>query len=92
MIYRRTGRFRDAYRTLPKEIQEKVIRPFSLFKTNPRHPSLVIKKMKGREDIWEGRIDQDYRFTFHFEKDEKTGETICVFRNVDSHDACLKNP
>lgn len=38
------------------------------------------------------RIDQQYRFTFHYEKDEATGEIICVFRNVDNHDECLKNP
>jgi len=92
MIYRRTERFRKAFLALPPEIQVEVIKTFELFKQNQNHPSLRIKKIKGREGIWEGRIDQAYRFTFHFEKNVQTGEAVCVFRNIDDHDACLKNP
>ncbi len=92
MIYRRSERFRKAFKALPQTIQEKVIKAFALFREDRNHPSLVIKKIKGVEDVWEGRIDQQYRFTFHYEKDEVGGETICVFRNVDNHDECLKNP
>lgn len=92
MIYRRTARFRKAFQMLPRQAQEKVIKAFALFQSDPNHPSLVIKKIKGLEGIWEGRIDQNYRFTFHYEKDALSGETVCVFRNVDHHDACLKNP
>lgn len=92
MIYRRTARFRKAFRALPPETQKKAIKAFIMFQSNPNHPSLVIKKIKGMEGVWEGRIDQDYRFTFHYEKDPVSGDTICAFRNVDSHDACLKNP
>jgi mRNA-degrading endonuclease RelE of RelBE toxin-antitoxin system len=66
MIYRRTGRFKTAYDQLPKEIQDKVIKAFELFKENPRHPSLVVKRVKGVKGIWEGRIDQFYRFTILF--------------------------
>ena len=92
MIYRRTERFKTAFVNLPKETQEKVYKAFALLKEDPGHPSLMIKKMQGLEDIWEGRIDQEYRFTFHYEIEEITGETVCVFRNIDNHDACLKNP
>jgi mRNA-degrading endonuclease RelE of RelBE toxin-antitoxin system len=92
MIYRRTERFKKAYRTLPEPIRQKVAKAFLLFQENPSHPSLGIKKVQGHAGIWEGRIDQQYRFTFHFEKDRATGDTICVFRNVDNHDECLKNP
>jgi mRNA-degrading endonuclease RelE of RelBE toxin-antitoxin system len=92
MIYRRSERFHKAFHDLPRNIQEKVINAFTLFRENPEHLSLVIKKIRGMEGVWEGRIDQKYRFTFHYEKDETTGETICVFRNLDNHDACLKNP
>ncbi len=92
MKYRRTERFRKAFKALPPEVQEKGYKAFALFQKDQRHPSLVIKKMKGVENIWEGRIDQDYRFTFHYEKDPNTGVVICVFRNVDSHDECLRNP
>ena len=92
MIYRRTERFRQAFMELSPEIQRKTIKAFALFKEDQRHPALKIKKIKGYEGIWEGRIDRQYRFTFHWEKDLSTGETICVFRNVDNHDECLKNP
>ncbi len=91
MIFRRSARFLKAFRALPREAQAKAVKAFLLFEQNPRHPSLVTKKIKGREGIWEGRIDQNYRFTFHYEQDV-SGETVCIFRNVDSHDECLKNP
>ena len=92
MIYRRLLRFKKAYKVLPVRIQKKVSKAFILFQTNPSHPSLNVKKMQGHTHIWEGRVDGQYRFTFHFDKDETSGETICVFRNVDNHDECLKNP
>ena len=46
----------------------------------------------GHSNIWEGRINQQSRFTFHYESMQETGETICVFRNVDNHDEYLKSP
>jgi mRNA-degrading endonuclease RelE of RelBE toxin-antitoxin system len=92
MIYRRTERFRKAFANLPPDIQKKVLKAFELFKENPRHPSLMIRKMYGLEEIWEGRIDQQYRFTLHYEMDEATNETICIFRNIDNHDECLRHP
>lgn len=92
MIYRRSDHIKKAYQSLPKHIRKKTAKAFVLFKENPTHPSLGVKKMKGHEGIWEGRIDQKYRFTFHYEDQSKTGEPICVFRNIDNHDECLKNP
>lgn len=92
MIYRRTDRFKRAYQVLPHLIRMKVSKAFTLFQADPSHPSLGVKKMQGHEGIWEGRIDRQYRFTFHFEEDKSSGETICVFRNIDDHDECLKNP
>jgi mRNA-degrading endonuclease RelE of RelBE toxin-antitoxin system len=92
MIYRRTARFKKAYQALPKPVRRKVIKAFTQFQEDPTYPSLGIKKIKGYEDIWEGRIDQQYRFTFHYETHPETDESICVFRNVDNHDECLKNP
>jgi hypothetical protein len=91
MIYRRTMRFKKAYQTLPKHVQLKVAKAFLLLQEDPAHPSLGIKKIRGYEAIWEGCIDQQYRFTFHYEK-HHTGEAVCVFRNVDNLDECLKNP
>ncbi len=45
MKYARTERFKKAYAKLPSEIQTKVITAFQLFKENPRHPSLGIKRV-----------------------------------------------
>ncbi len=90
MIYRRTERFKRAFQALPRPIHAKVAKAFELFARDPQHPSLGIKKIKGHQDIWEGRTDRHYRFTFHYEK-KKGKQAICVFRNVDSHDECLQN-
>ena len=92
MIFRRSERFKRAFRVLPANIQKKALKAFALFAENPRHPSLQIKKIKGFEAVWEGRIDRQYRFTFHYETPAYGEEVICVFRNVDNHDKCLKNP
>ena len=40
--------------------------------------------MQDKEDVWEGRIDQNYRFVFHFETDAKD-ETMCVFDDIGPH-------
>ena len=92
MIYRRSQRFHKAFRSLPAPIQAKAVKAFALFAADPQHPSLGIKKIKGAENIWEGRVDRAYRFTFHYETETGSGETICVVRNIDNHDDCLKNP
>jgi mRNA-degrading endonuclease RelE of RelBE toxin-antitoxin system len=92
MNFKRSERFKQAYKLLPKKIQQKALKAFTLLAQDPRHPSLRIKKIKGLEGIWEGRIDRQYRFTFHYGEDPLTGEHTCVFRNLDNHDECLKNP
>jgi mRNA-degrading endonuclease RelE of RelBE toxin-antitoxin system len=92
MIYRRAQRFHKAFRSLPEDIQAKAVKAFALFQTDRQHPSLGIKKIKGADEIWEGRVDRAYRFTFHYETNPDNGEVICVFRNIDHHDECLKNP
>jgi mRNA-degrading endonuclease RelE of RelBE toxin-antitoxin system len=91
MIFRRTERFRKAFHSLPKHIQSKTLKALALFGNDQRHPSLQVKKIQGRDGVWEARIDQKYRFTFHYEKGGER-EVLCVLRNVDNHDECLKNP
>ncbi|MDO8753544.1 MAG: hypothetical protein Q7J80_06590 [Anaerolineales bacterium] len=91
MIFRRTERFLKAFHSLPADIQRKTLKALAFFGQNQRHPSLQVKKMEGRDGIWEVRVDLKYRFTAHYEKNEK-GDIVCVLRNVDNHDECLKNP
>ena len=90
MQFRRTERFKKAFRALPASIQEKAIKALCLLAENPRHPSLQVKKIQGMENIWEARVDQKYRFTFQFENEND--QMVVVLRNIDNHDDCLKNP
>jgi len=92
VIFRRSQRFKRAFQALPASAQRKALKAFALFAENPRHPSLQIKKIKGTEAVWEGRINRHYRFTFHYETLPDSAEVVCVFRNVDNHDEYLKNP
>src|SRR5713226_3078109 len=92
MKFQNSKRFLKAFAALPKPIQAKAQKAFALFvakPTYPYHPSLVVKKLKGLQsdvDVWEGRIDQFYRFTFNYYKDPESGEAICIFRNMGRHD------
>jgi mRNA interferase RelE/StbE len=86
MKYRCLPAFKKAFERLPHEIQVKVGKVFLLFRENPDHPSLRIKRVRGVSGVWEGRIDIRYRFTFHYE-----GDTI-VFRNIGPHDILDKAP
>jgi mRNA-degrading endonuclease RelE of RelBE toxin-antitoxin system len=90
MIFIRSERFRRAFRALPKEIQAKVARALRLLADDPFYPSLVVKKVRGHADIWEARVDIKYRLTYQIEQED--GKTVCILRNVDNHDECLKNP
>ncbi len=53
------------YQALPKALQKKVDKQFDYLVTDIRHPSLDIKKYKGTDDLWQGRIDKGYRFYFY---------------------------
>ncbi len=90
MQFRRTERFKKAFRALPAPIREKAIKALRLLADNPRHPSLWVKKVQGTESIWEARVDQKYRFTFQFENEND--QIVVILRNIDNHDDCLKNP
>lgn len=92
MKYRRSVRFKKAIKELPNPIKEKVTKTFALFRENPQHPSLGVKKMKKHQSIWEGRIDDFYRFTFEYQVDPDTGESICFFRNIGRHDILDHDP
>ena len=90
MIFVRSDRFKRAFQALPAEAQKKTVRALRLLAEDAFYPSLVVKKVQGYAGVWEARVDIKYRLTFQYEKQD--GETICLLRNVDNHDACLKNP
>ena len=60
----RTERFKKDFQHLPTELQERAANVLERFVTNPRHPSLQVKKMEGAPGIWELRVSDNYRVTF----------------------------
>ena len=67
MQIKATPEFIRSYKNLPSVIQKRADQKLQLLLTNPQHPSLGIKKMKGFPDIWEGRVTKNYRFTFQIQ-------------------------
>jgi mRNA-degrading endonuclease RelE of RelBE toxin-antitoxin system len=90
MIFVRSERFKQAFRSLPKEIQKKAARALRLMAEDPSYPSLVVKKVRGYKGVWEARVDLNFRLTFQYE--HVNGKTICILRNIDNHDECLNSP
>jgi mRNA-degrading endonuclease RelE of RelBE toxin-antitoxin system len=80
---------RDSLKLSP-EMRRIVQRKLDLFRENPRHPSLRVKKMHGHEEIWELSLTEDYRVTFEWSETQGQ-ERIAILRRVGSHDI-LKTP
>jgi len=73
----RTEPFKRDFQRLPDPIKRRTDTALRLLLSNPHHPSLRIKKVKGKilqgyENIFEGRITRDYRFFFLVETDTHT--------------------
>ena len=79
-------RFLKAYHSLPENVQKKVDKQIALLSKDFKHPSLHTKKIKGREGIWEARIDIHHRLTFEIIED-----TIFL-RVAGNHDEVLRSP
>lgn len=62
-------KFKKEYLKLPKIIQKKVRKQLGFLVDNPFHPSLKVHLLEGTGGIWEGYVDDSYRFTFEIEKD-----------------------
>ncbi|PSR01214.1 MAG: hypothetical protein BRD54_06405 [Bacteroidetes bacterium SW_8_64_56] len=54
-------RFWEHYRDLPDDIQDLADRKFELLKSNPRHPSLHLKKIGNKKQLWSVRVGLHYR-------------------------------
>lgn len=78
--------FEQAYQKLTDDERRSVRKALSLLGENLRHPSLRVKKMEGRENIWEARPSKRLRMTFELL------EGIIIVRNVGEHDKVLKKP
>jgi mRNA-degrading endonuclease YafQ of YafQ-DinJ toxin-antitoxin module len=92
MRLRKTRQFDTDLMKLPKQIQDAARKQYKLFKADPHHPSLRVKKMQKFEDVWEGHITKGYVFTFRWDSDPKTGEQIAEFRRIGKHDEVYEDP
>lgn len=84
-IYPTKG-FIERYEDLPQRVQNQADKQLKLLLKNLHHPSLRVKKIKSRENIWEGRVTKDYRFSF-----EIKGDTY-ILRRIGKHDEVLRRP
>jgi mRNA interferase RelE/StbE len=82
-----TERFRKSALELDPDVREKLRKQLGLLASDPRHPSLRIKKIKGTGSIFEARVDRDVRFTFEY-----GGRNEIVLRVVGPHDPTPKKP
>ncbi|CAI4029783.1 hypothetical protein DNFV4_00201 [Nitrospira tepida] len=64
-----TLRFRKQYQKLSKHRQAKFDKQLAFLLSNLRHPSLRAKKYDEAQDIWQARVDDDYRFYFKIQGD-----------------------
>ncbi|MGH9784198.1 MAG: type II toxin-antitoxin system RelE family toxin [Terriglobia bacterium] len=62
-VLRMSNNFADAAHRLPKDARAKLAKVFSLLTSDPRHPSLQVKKIQGarRPDIYECRLNDGWR-------------------------------
>ena len=65
MQVRLTETAMSQYKSLTQSLQKKVDKQFEHLVLNIRHPSLHAKKYKGNDDLWQARIDKDWRFYFY---------------------------
>ena len=81
-----SARFQRAYADLDDEQVKLARKALRLLTSNPRHPSLRVKKMQGTADIWEARASRSLRLTF-----EMRGDVI-LLRNIGAHNETLGHP
>ena len=81
-----TGRFVRSYKELEKATRTQVDKALQLLITNPKHPSLRVKRIKGTKNIWEARVDMSIRITLRFEGN------VIQLRNVGTHDEVFRPP
>lgn len=83
----RTERFKKSVHELDQRTLEKLKKQLKYLMSDPRHPSLGIKKIKGTRSIFEARVNDSYRITFEF-----GGENEIILRVVGPHNSALKKP
>ena len=60
-----TRRAQKDFAGLSPQLKAQMRKQLVLLQSDLRHPSIDAKKYGGVDDIWQGRVNRDYRFYFH---------------------------
>lgn len=69
MKFSLTARALRDYNSFTLSLQARVDKQLALLLQNLQHPSLHAKKYDQARDIWQGRVNKDYRLYFRIEGD-----------------------
>jgi len=75
-----TDTFKRDFARLPPELQSHAEKQIRLLLEDRTYPSLRLKKLKGRKDLWEVRVTKGFRIFLTFE------ENLAVLYRVGAHD------
>jgi mRNA-degrading endonuclease RelE of RelBE toxin-antitoxin system len=75
-----TARFQKLVHKLPESVKKKLQRQLKVLAVDVHHPSLGVKKMVNKDDLWEARVDLHYRLTF-----KRLGDQI-ILQAVGTHE------
>jgi hypothetical protein len=65
MISKATRRFWHLYQELPQPVRRLAVKNYTLWRDNPRHPSLDFKKLSGPSERFSIRVGDHYRALGH---------------------------
>ena len=83
----RTERFKKSVLALDQKTRDKLKKQLKYLVSDPRHPSLQVKKIKGTRSIFEARVNDSFRFTFEYGKNHEI-----ILRVIGPHNSALKIP
>lgn len=64
-----SNRFQRSIKNAPERVQKDFEKQLGYLLANMRHPSLHAKKYDEARDIWQARVNRDWRFYFVIEGD-----------------------
>jgi mRNA interferase RelE/StbE len=67
MRFHYSEHFLRSYDRAPRPVQRAFDKQAKLLLQNPRHPSLRTKKYDEARDIWQARVNREWRFYFTIE-------------------------
>lgn len=70
MNIRFSARARRDFADLPSDLKVRARKQLDLLSGNLRHPSIQAKKYDESNDVWQGRVNRDYRFYFQIVEED----------------------